>query len=79
MSKWIKQGISILIAAALLLPTGWRASDVRADAQEPEATETVYHETFETGVGKAVQSGSASISHVSIKRLPAMRTEALCM
>ncbi|GIO89243.1 endo-1,4-beta-xylanase [Paenibacillus lactis] len=67
MSKWIKQGISILIAAALLLPTGWRAPDVRADAQEPEANETVYHETFETGVGKAVHSGSASISHVSNK------------
>lgn len=67
MNKWTQQVISMMTAAALLIPSGWYASDVNADAQASPNIETVYHESFETGVGKAVQSGSASLTHVADK------------
>lgn len=67
MNKWTQQVISMMTAAALLIPSGWYASDVNADAQASPNIETVYHESFETGVGKAVQSGSASLTYVADK------------
>lgn len=69
MSKWMKQAFSAVIAAALIVPSGWLASDVSADAEQPDADTVtiVYHETFADGIGKAVQSGGASLEQVSDK------------
>ncbi|MEK5639599.1 1,4-beta-xylanase [Paenibacillus rhizosphaerae] len=69
MSKWMKQAFSAVIAAALIMPSGWLASDVSADAESPDAgtVTVVYHETFANGTGKAVQSGGANLAHVSGK------------
>ncbi|WP_136605352.1 endo-1,4-beta-xylanase [Paenibacillus dokdonensis] len=67
MSKWIKQVMSILIVAALLIPSGWFTSNIQADTTQLEEPVTVYHETFSDGIGKAIQSGSASLTQVSDK------------
>ncbi|GIP26608.1 hypothetical protein J23TS9_17380 [Paenibacillus sp. J23TS9] len=65
MSKWIKQVMSILIVAALLIPSGWFTSNVKAETTQLEEPVTVYHETFADGVGTAIQSGGASLTQVS--------------
>ncbi|MEF2968556.1 endo-1,4-beta-xylanase [Paenibacillus sp. M1] len=67
MSKWIKQTISVLIAAALLVPSGWFVRDLKTSAAESEDTVTVYHETFANGKGDAAQSGGASLTAVTDK------------
>ncbi|KAF9145158.1 Endo-1,4-beta-xylanase A [Mortierella sp. GBA39] len=60
---------SAVIAAALIMPSSWLASDVSADAEQPDAdtVTVVYHATFADGIGKAVQSGGASLEQVSGK------------
>lgn len=67
MSKMIKQVFSVLLAAALHIPAGWNAPVTKAATQKKEETKTVYHETFANGAGKAVQSGSASLTAVTGK------------
>ncbi|WP_433618301.1 endo-1,4-beta-xylanase [Paenibacillus cellulositrophicus] len=64
-----EQAFSAVIAAALIMPSGWLAADVSADAESPDAgtVTVVYHETFANGVGKAVQSGGANLEQVSDK------------
>lgn len=66
MSKRIRQVISVLLAAALLIPIGWLApvATFAASAQEDP---TVYHESFMEGAGKAGQSGGASLTAVTGK------------
>jgi endo-1,4-beta-xylanase len=59
MSRLIKQFFLVLLAAVLLLPAGWYAPAAQAAT---ELTREVYHETFADGIGKAVQSGGASLS-----------------
>lgn len=67
MRKIIKQAISISIAAALLIPSGWFAQSGGAVANAAEDTVTVYHETFANGQGAAVQSGGATLTVVTDK------------
>ncbi|MRN52169.1 endo-1,4-beta-xylanase [Paenibacillus monticola] len=70
MSRMLKQVISILLAAALLIPIGWLAPVAEVKAQDttvPSDTVTVYHETFASGKGVAMQSGSASLTPVADK------------
>jgi len=62
MTRKLKRALSILLAAALLLPTSWPAAE--ADAAEDA---TAYHETFAAGQGAAVQSGGASLTPVTGK------------
>lgn len=62
MVKMLKQIISISLAAALLIPSGWLIPSANAaDAGET----TVYHETFANGTGAAIQAGGASLTHVT--------------
>lgn len=66
MSRTFKQVVSILLAAALLIPAGWLAPT--ATAASADELETVYHETFADGKGAAVQSGGASLTVVTNKK-----------
>lgn len=61
MKRIIKQVSLVLLAAVLLLPAGGYIPA----AQAAEAPAMVYHETFGGGIGKAVQSGGASLSAVT--------------
>ncbi|KAA1177532.1 endo-1,4-beta-xylanase [Paenibacillus sp. B2(2019)] len=70
MSKMLKQVISILLAAALLIPSSWLAPITEAaapDAIVPSDSVLVYHENFVSGKGIAGQSGSASLTPVTDK------------
>ncbi|OMD89760.1 hypothetical protein BSK49_10295, partial [Paenibacillus odorifer] len=70
MSRMLKQVISILLAAALLIPTSWIAPVTEAAAQDTTVSSdrvTVYHETFASGKGIAAQAGSASLTPVNDK------------
>ncbi|MGG6309267.1 endo-1,4-beta-xylanase [Paenibacillus macerans] len=67
MGKTIKQAISLMIVIALFIPLGWPASVTKAETSTTEDTVTIYHEDFMDGVGKAVQSGSASLTQVAGK------------
>ncbi|WP_339316711.1 endo-1,4-beta-xylanase [Paenibacillus sp. FSL R10-2734] len=70
MSRMLKQVISILLAAALLIPSGWLAPVTEATAQDsivPSDMVTVYHETFASGKGVAGQSGGANLVPVTGK------------
>ncbi len=68
MRKMIRQAVSISIAAALLIPTGWFAQSLKAEtATATGDTVTVYHETFANGQGAAVQSGGAKLEQVTGK------------
>ncbi|MFC4304357.1 endo-1,4-beta-xylanase [Cohnella boryungensis] len=58
------RAVSILLAAALLIPSGWLAP--AAEAAAPEVT-VIYHETFASGKGVAAQSGGASLTQVTGK------------
>ena len=55
LTRWI----SVILAAALLIPSGWLVTPV-ANAEEV----VVYHETFEDGQGAAAQSGDAKLTVV---------------
>jgi len=55
------KAIAAVLAAALLLPAGWLAPAAQA------APVTVYHETFASGIGAAIQSGGASLTQVTGK------------
>ncbi|MCM3631246.1 endo-1,4-beta-xylanase [Paenibacillus glycanilyticus] len=63
MSRSLKKLVSILLAAALLIPIGRLAPVAEAATTET----TVYHEDFADGKGIAVQSGSASLTAVTGK------------
>lgn len=63
MSRTLKQVFSILLAATLLIPSGWLAPV--AEAAEPEIP--VYHESFASGKGAAAQSGNASLTQSTDK------------
>lgn len=67
MRKMIKQAISISIAAALLIQTGWFVQGGGTTATAAEDTVIVYHETFKNGKGDAVQSGGATLQPVTGK------------
>lgn len=70
MGKRIKQGISILLAAILLLPLGLLPSEATAAPVSPAAADDpviVYHETFASGQGAAAQSGGAHLTPVTGK------------
>ena len=62
----MKQSISVMLAAALLIPFGLFSPGVKADAAADPSV-TVYHETFANGAGKAVQSGGAKLEAVTGK------------
>ncbi|WP_253944658.1 endo-1,4-beta-xylanase [Paenibacillus sp. NEAU-GSW1] len=64
MSRTLARFVSILLAAALLIPSGWHAPV--AEAADP-ATAVVYHEAFAAGKGAAAQSGGASLTPVTGK------------
>lgn len=63
----LKKVISILLAAALLLPSVWLAPVAEAAVPEQADTVTVYHESFASGKGAATQSGGASLTPVTGK------------
>lgn len=63
MRKSLKKVVSVLLAAALLVPIGRLAPVAEAATTET----TVYHEDFANGVGLAKQSGSASLTTVTEK------------
>ncbi|GLX67178.1 endo-1,4-beta-xylanase [Paenibacillus glycanilyticus] len=63
MSRSLKKIVSILLAAALLIPIGRLAPVVEAATTES----TVYHEDFATDQGKAIQSGGAHLNQVADK------------
>lgn len=63
MSSTLKKVISLLLAAALLIPSSLFAHVAKA----ADTTETIYHETFANGNGKAAQSGAASLTTVAGK------------
>ncbi|WP_161568188.1 endo-1,4-beta-xylanase [Anaerobacillus alkaliphilus] len=60
-----KKFVSLFLIVLLLLPSGL-VPPATAAAEQTE-TETVYHENFESGLGKATQSGGASLTHVTDK------------
>ncbi|SDX35317.1 endo-1,4-beta-xylanase [Paenibacillus sp. CF384] len=64
MTGTIKQVLSVLLAAALLIPSSLLAPAAQAATA---GTNVVYHEDFSGGIGKAIQSGGASLSKVSDK------------
>ena len=64
MRKTFTRAAAILLAAALLIPSGWLAPD--AAAADAKVTE-IYHETFANGKGVAAQSGGASLTPVTGK------------
>ncbi|PWW01129.1 endo-1,4-beta-xylanase [Paenibacillus cellulosilyticus] len=66
MSRVFKKMISGVLAAALLIPSGWLATGVEQAAAAVD-TITVYHEDFAADKGKATQAGSASLSQVTNK------------
>ncbi|OAB77467.1 endo-1,4-beta-xylanase [Paenibacillus crassostreae] len=65
MSRKFKRVISILLAAALLIPSIWLAPVAKAagSIEQPD-TVTIYHESFADGKGAATQSGGASLTPV---------------
>lgn len=67
MNQTMKRALMLLIAAVLLLPAGWPISVTKADTSASDGTVTVYHEDFATGVGKAIQSGGATLTQVTGK------------
>ncbi|GAA0135205.1 hypothetical protein YSY43_20450 [Paenibacillus sp. YSY-4.3] len=68
MGRMIKQGISTLLAAILLIPLGWLPPEAKAAAASATSDAvTVYHETFAGGQGAATQSGGAHLTPVSGK------------
>lgn len=67
MRRKLKTLTSLLLTAALLLPSGSLAFAVEAGAGEPEAPVTVYQETFQNGKGIAVQSGGPTLTVVQDK------------
>ncbi|OCT15370.1 1,4-beta-xylanase [Paenibacillus pectinilyticus] len=62
MSRKLIRVISVLLAAALIIPAAWLVPAVEAAAPV-----TVYHETFASGKGLATQSGGASLTQVTGK------------
>ncbi|WP_025677594.1 endo-1,4-beta-xylanase [Paenibacillus massiliensis] len=65
MRSRLRQAFSLVLAMAVLLPTGlWTPA---AEAADPPAVETVYHESFTQGKGMAVQSGGAHLTPVTGK------------
>ncbi|RUS45720.1 endo-1,4-beta-xylanase [Cohnella sp. AR92] len=58
--------VSLVLAAAMLVPSGLFAATATADSTDP-AVATVYHETFAGGKGAASQSGGASLTAVTGK------------
>lgn len=74
MSGYLKKVISILLAAALFIPTGLLASVTEAAAagepaviEQQSGTVPVYNETFENSAGAATQSGGVNLTPVSGK------------
>lgn len=61
MSRSFKQVVSILLAAALFIPSAWLVKTERAQAATAGVQE-VFRETFASGQGIAVQSGGASLA-----------------
>lgn len=64
MSRSLKKLVSILLAAALLIPIGRLAPVAEAADAEPTV---VYHEDFASDKGAAIQSGGASLTQVTGK------------
>jgi len=62
MRKQLKKILAVSLALALLLPAGIFTTNLQA------AGKVVYEETFEAGVGKAVQSGGAKLTQVKDKK-----------
>ena len=72
MRREFKKIASLLLATALLIPSGRLALVANAATSEggmaqSEDTITVYHETFTSGKGFATQSGGASLTQVTGK------------
>lgn len=68
MLKSMKHAVSLLLAAALLIPSGWLTTVAQAGLDLIlNDTTTVYHEDFTSGKGAAMQSGSASLTAVTGK------------
>ncbi|WP_068784573.1 endo-1,4-beta-xylanase [Paenibacillus phocaensis] len=68
MNQMMKRALMLLIAALLLLPAGWPpVSVIQANTADPDGTVTVYHEDFANGIGKAIQSGGATLTSVTGK------------
>ncbi|MCR2805144.1 endo-1,4-beta-xylanase [Paenibacillus soyae] len=67
MNRKMRPILSLLLAIALLLPSGWLAP--AAEAADPAGTDTVviYHEDFADGKGLAAQSGGATLTPVTGK------------
>lgn len=67
MRKSLKQVVSGLLVAALLLPGGLIAPTVNAADLVATNSQIVYQETFQNGQGKATQSGGAQLDAVTDK------------
>lgn len=67
MNPTMRRAFMLLIAAILLLPAGWPAKVTKARTSTSDDTVTVYHEDFSSGIGKAIQSGGATLTKVSGK------------
>ncbi|OXS58407.1 1,4-beta-xylanase [Cohnella sp. CIP 111063] len=67
MVKKFRKFAHLLLASALLVPSGWLAPVARADGGEAAADTTIYHETFAEGAGAAAQAGGASLTPVTGK------------
>ncbi|MCT8136859.1 endo-1,4-beta-xylanase [Anaerobacillus sp. CMMVII] len=65
MRRKFKKFVSLFLIALLLIPSGLIPQ--AAEAGEQKVTETVYHETFESGLGVATQAGNARLEPVSNK------------
>ena len=55
----LRRQVASLLALLLLIPGGFAAPAAAAD----DEAVTVYHETFEKGIGKTTQSGGAELQH----------------
>jgi len=63
-SNKLKRAVSALLAAALIIPSGWLYTAAEAAAADPTI---IYHETFASGKGAATVSGDASLTQVTGK------------
>ncbi|GIQ70630.1 1,4-beta-xylanase [Xylanibacillus composti] len=61
MSNKLRRAVSILLAAALLIPSAWFAPAVQAETESPEG-ELILSESFEEGQGNWHGNGAAEVS-----------------
>ncbi|MGN8646140.1 endo-1,4-beta-xylanase [Gracilibacillus sp. HCP3S3_G5_1] len=68
MNRNLKRFISLFLVTILIIPSGWITTVAEAATTEEKVeteAETVYHETFETGLGIANKAGNSQVEAVT--------------